>query len=189
LDDTETAYTWLLDHGVKPAHLVFAGDSAGANLAVSATLRLRDRGKALPAGVVAISPWFDLTCAGLETEHDEGRDALLSRPLLENMANAYLGGVGSLMDPLASPLHADLTGLPPVYLCAGGDEALADAARFTDRARHAGVAVTLDQAASQQHVYPIMAGRAPEADRTIADIAHWLAPRIGCPSGLDTAHR
>jgi acetyl esterase/lipase len=83
-------------------------------------------------------------------------------------------------DPLANPLYADLTGFPPIYLSAGSEEALLDnPMRLAEAAEKAHVDVTLKIARGMQHVYEFMAGRAPEADETIADMAAWLRPKIG----------
>src|SRR6266508_1203492 len=96
------------------------------------------------------------------------------------MAALYLGPEGSATDPLANPLHADLSDFPPVYLCAGGDEALLDnGERFADRARSAGVDVRLDVVPGQQHVFVFKAGRDQAADSTIAAAAAWMAPKFG----------
>lgn len=180
LHDAEAAYAWLLDQGVRPADIALAGDSAGANLAVSTTVKLRDSGTALPAAIVGFSPWFDLECDGPTLDGNAGVDALVQRALVEQMTQLYLGPTGSAIDPLANPLHADLAGLPPIYLCAGGHEALLDnGERFAERARRAGLDITFDVMSGQQHVHVFMAGRAPEADHSVNEAAAWLKPRFG----------
>lgn len=91
-----------------------------------------------------------------------------------------MGEDGSPADPLANPLHADVSGLPPMYLAAGDHETLQDnAERFADKLRAADVDVRLEIAPGQQHVHPFMAGRAPEADATIAGAAEWVRPKVG----------
>lgn len=180
LHDAEAAYAWLLDRGVRPADIALAGDSAGANLAVSTTVKLRDNGSALPAAIVGFSPWFDLECDGPTLDSNAGVDALVQRALVEQMTQLFLGPTGSATDPLANPLHADLAGLPPIYLCAGGHEALLDnGERFAERARRAGLDITFDVMSGQQHVHVFMAGRAPEADHSVNEAAAWLKPRLG----------
>jgi monoterpene epsilon-lactone hydrolase len=175
IHDAQAAYDWLLDQGVATGQRVLAGDSAGANLAIATTLALRDRGAALPAGIIGLSPWVDLECNGPSLEANADVDALVQRPLVQQMTALYLGPTGSPTDPLANPLHADLTGLPPMYFTAGSHEALLDnAQRLAHRAREAGVEVSLDVVEGQQHVFPFMAGRAPEADASIAAAARWL---------------
>jgi acetyl esterase/lipase len=96
------------------------------------------------------------------------------------MSGMFLGEGGDRRDPLANPLYADPAGLPPLYLCAGGHETLLDnAEQFHEKARVAGVDSTLEVVPEMQHVYPFSAGRAPEADATIAAMAAWLRPRLG----------
>ena len=180
LDDAVAAYHWLLDQGIEAAHIATAGDSAGGNLATSVVLKLRDDGVALPAAIVALSPWYDMECDGPTLDSNADTDALVQRPVVQNMATMFLGESGSRTDPLANPLHADATGLPPIYLTAGTHETLQDnAERFADIAKNANVDVTLELADGMQHVHPFMAGRAPEADTTIANIGEWLRPKLG----------
>lgn len=113
------------------------------------------------------------------------RDALVQRPLVEEMATAYLGASGSPSDPRANPLHATLTGFPPVYLTAGGDETLLDnGQRFVERARAMDVDIVFEVEPDQQHVFPFMAGRAPEAGQSIAAAGAWVAARLGAGAGF-----
>ncbi|OLL20919.1 MULTISPECIES: alpha/beta hydrolase [unclassified Rhodococcus (in: high G+C Gram-positive bacteria)] len=180
IDDAEATYAWLLDQGVEPAQIAFAGDSAGACLALSTVVRLRDNGIELPAAVLGFSPWLDLESLPGTLDTNEQFDALAKRPLCEEMAAAYIQDTGAAADPRANPLHADLTGFPPVYMTASDIECLFDnGERFAARARQAGVDVTFVVEEGQQHVYQFMAGRAPEADRSIAAAGAWLAARLG----------
>ncbi|MET1072916.1 MAG: alpha/beta hydrolase [Umezawaea sp.] len=180
LDDAVAAYEWLLANGFEAGNIATAGDSAGGNLATSTVLRLRDEGRPVPAAIVAMSPWYDLEATEGTLDTNAATDAFLSRPLIQGLSAMFLGPDGSAQDPLANPLHADPAGLPPVYLSAGGDEALLDnAQRFAALARAAGVDATLEVVPGMQHVHPVMAGRAPEADRTLTTIASWLRPLLG----------
>jgi acetyl esterase/lipase len=96
------------------------------------------------------------------------------------MVEMFLGEHGSPSDPLANPLHADLGGLPPMFLTVGDQETLLDdAVRLAKKATAAGVDVTLTVAPGMQHVYQLMAGNAPEATEAIADVAAWLRPKLG----------
>lgn len=180
LEDCVTAYRWLLDQGIAHDHVVTCGDSAGGNLAISVALKLRDDGDPLPAGLIPMSPWLDMEHKGETLDTNAATDALVQRPILEAMSAMFLGSNGSAIDPLANPLYADPSGLPPIYLTAGGAETLLDnAQRFAAKAREAGVDVTLDEVPEMQHVFAFLAGRAPEADSSIADIASWARPRLG----------
>ncbi|GEL20038.1 alpha/beta hydrolase [Pseudonocardia asaccharolytica] len=179
LTDALTAYRWLLDQGVPAGRIATAGDSAGGNLATALVLRLREESVPLPGAIVGLSPWYDMEHKGKTLESNAATDALVQLPILQNMSAMFLGEHGSPTDPLANPLHADVTGLPPIYLTAGGHETLLDdTERFADKARAAGVPVTLRIEPEQQHVYPYMAGRAPESDAAIADIGAWLVATL-----------
>ncbi|MDV6212706.1 alpha/beta hydrolase [Rhodococcus erythropolis] len=179
LEDASTVYSWLLDQGIDSRHIALAGDSAGANLAVTTALAARDKGLDLPVAIVALSPWFDMENTSSTLDSNAAHDALVQRALVEQMATMFLGPNGSARDPLANPLYADLVGLPPIYISAGGHEALLDdGVRFADRAEKAGVAVTMEIEPEQQHVFHFMAGNAPEADKALAAAAEWLVVQM-----------
>jgi acetyl esterase/lipase len=179
IEDALLAHDWLRKQGYKPEHTATAGDSAGGNLAISTVLKLRDLGKALPAAVIAFSPWIDMESRGESFVTNADSDSLVNRDMSIMMAGLYLGDV-SRTDPLANPLHANLAGFPPVYATAGDAETLMDdATRFVERARAAGVEATIEYGPGQQHVYQYMAGRSREADTSIANAAAWLRPRLG----------
>jgi len=138
----------LAEHA--PRQIVLSGDSAGGNLVLALLLELRDRGEALPAGAVLLSPWLDLACAAPSFQANADAD-LLDREALLNEAAGYAAG-GDLTRPSLSPLRADLAGLPPLYLQAGGAEMFRDDIEaFVERARGAGVRATLDVFEDQVH--------------------------------------
>jgi acetyl esterase/lipase len=179
LDDAVAAHEWLRAQGFKPEKTAVAGDSAGGNLAITTTLKLRELGKPLPGAVIAFSPWLDMEATGDTFQSNAKTDVFINRDMAVMMAGLYLGGA-SATHPLANPLHADLKGLPPLYVIAGDAEVLqADAQRFVDRARAAGVDATVQYGAGQQHVYQFMAGRSAEADESIAGAAAWLRKKFG----------
>lgn len=176
IEDAVGAYRSLLDSGLAPEQIAIAGESAGGNLAAATILQARTLGLPAPAAYVGFSPWFDLL--GEQPSFDSGTDAFLVRPVSQLMAGMYLGGQDA-HQALANPLFADLTGFPPSYVTAGADESLVDAVTdFADRARAAGVDTTLEVAAGMQHAYQWMAGRAPEADQSIARVGRWIAERL-----------
>jgi acetyl esterase/lipase len=179
IDDAKTAYKWLLSEGFAANRIVTAGDSAGANLATSVVLALRDEGVALPAAVVAFSPWYDMELVGETMDGNAPSDAFVQREILNQMATLFLGENGSRTDPLANPLHANLEGFPPVFLTAGGDETLlSDAERFAKKATDAGVEAVLTVVPGMQHIYVMMAGRAHEADGIVDAVAEWVRPKL-----------
>jgi acetyl esterase/lipase len=179
VEDATTAYRWLLDQGVEPSHIAISGDSAGGGLTVATLLNIRDRGLPQPAAAVPLSPWVDMEGTGESITTNADRDVLVAADTIKGMAEAFLQG-GDAKDPLASPLHADLSGLCPLYVQVGGDETLLDdSVRLADKARAAGVDVRLDVFPEMQHVFQMAAGNLPEADDAIARMAQWLKPRIG----------
>jgi acetyl esterase/lipase len=113
--------------------------------------------------------------AGETLVTNDATDALINVPLLEGMiAGVLAGGEIDPKTPLANPLYADFTGFPRLYINAGAIESLVDnATRLSERAERAGVDVTLSVVAGMQHVFPCLAGRAPEADVEIRKIADW----------------
>lgn len=160
LDDALYAYRALL--AAAPGPVVLAGDSAGGGLALSLMLRARDEGLPLPKAAALFSPWTDLAATGASARENEETDALFTRRLLLLGARAVLGRA-SAKNPLASPLYADLSGLPPLIVHAGMDEALRDdSTRLVERARAAGVAAEIELWPDVPHGWQLM-GFIPEA--------------------------
>ena len=173
LDDALAAYGWMLDRGLMPANIAFAGDSAGGNLALAAMLGLRERGLPLPISAVLMSPWTDLAATGASYVTRAEADPIHQRPMILALAKNYLGGQGDSCDPLVSPLYADLTGLPPLLIQVGDRETvLDDSVMFADRARGAGIDVTLEVWDCMIHVFQMF--ELPEARQAIASIAGFL---------------
>jgi epsilon-lactone hydrolase len=178
--DVLAAYKWLLDQGITAGHIALAGDSAGGWLAVTTQLRARDQGLPLPAAALLISPWVDTEVSGDSYATNAGKDPLFSREFVLGLAGSFLGEAGDPRDPLANPLYADLSGLSPVYIQAGGDEALLDDARQLEcRAAKAGVDARLEVFPGMLHTFQMAAGRAPEADDAIGRMADWVRPKLG----------
>ena len=173
IEDSVAVYRALRAEQPGEGRMLMAGDSAGGNLAIATALKLRDLGEALPAGIIAFSPWLDMEHSGETLETNATTDTLVNRGMLEGLATTYLADA-SPTDPLANPLKADLTGLPPVYVNAGSSEALlSDTTRFAEAARRAGVDVTVSIVEGMQHVFPCLAGRARVADDELANVALW----------------
>ena len=179
VEDSTTAYRWLLGQGYAPAHLAISGDSAGGGLTLATLLALRDAGTALPAAAVPISPWVDMEATGDTMTTNADNDALVHAPMLLAMAGMFLGGHNP-KDPLVAPIHADFTGIAPLYIQVGGHETLLDdAKRVAAAARRDGVDVTLEVFPEMQHVFQIGAGHVPESDDAIAKIGAFLRPCLG----------
>jgi len=159
LDQVFEAYKWLLGQGVEPSKLVVAGDSAGGGLAAALLVKLRDNGIPLPSCSVLISPWTDLSpesCMQNAKLWDSEYADFNPNNLVVRFARAYLGNANP-KDPLISPHYADLSGLPPMLLMAGGDELLLpDIERFHERCKEHDMSITFDVAEHMPHVYQIL---------------------------------
>jgi epsilon-lactone hydrolase len=174
------AYRWLLDQGIVAGQIAFAGDSVGGWLAITAQLRARELGLPLPAATLLLSPAVDMEVRGESYETNRDKDPLFQREFVQGLVAGFLGGAADLCDPLVNPLYADLSGLGPFYLQAGGDETLLDDARqLADHAEKAGVDARLDVFPGMLHTFQMAAGRAPEADDAIHRLAGWVRPRLG----------
>lgn len=171
LDDAVAAYRGLLDAALAPERLVVSGDSAGAALALSCVVRLRDEGVPQPAGIALLSPWLDLTLAGPTLLSHADRDPMVTRVGLARAARRYLAGHDAA-DPLSSPLFADLRNVPPILVHTGSEEILVgDAERLAEAGGQAGVSVDLTVWDGLWHVFHAWAPDVPEAADAIADIA------------------
>jgi monoterpene epsilon-lactone hydrolase len=153
VDDALAAYEALLQNGIAPSDIAFAGESAGGGLAVATLVNARDHGLPLPAAAFVMSPYVDLTLAGTTMETRREVDPLLSRELLQPRVTDYTSGQDAALG-LISPLFADLSGLPPLIIQAGTHEVLLDdAVRLAGQAVTADVAVTLDITPGVPHVF------------------------------------
>jgi monoterpene epsilon-lactone hydrolase len=169
VDDALAAYEALLQDGIAPADIAFAGESAGGGLAVATLVNARDHGLPLPTAAFVMSPYADLTLAGASMETRRAADPLLSREALQARVPDYTAGQDAALG-LISPVFADLSGLPPLIIQAGGHEVLLDdAVRLAQQAITADVEVSLDITPGMPHVfqayYPILDEAAAALDR------------------------
>jgi acetyl esterase/lipase len=173
VDDAVAAYRWLLAQGFTPENLAISGDSAGGGLTLATLVALRDQGDPLPACAVPISPWTDMEASGESCTSRAELDAMVTAEGLKRMADWYLNGQ-DLRTPLASPLHADLTGLPPLLLQVGDAEILLDdSTRFVERATAAGVDAVCEVAPDCPHVWHALPG-VPESEEAIARLGSFM---------------
>ena len=176
VDDAVAVFNGLVASGIAAKNITTIGDSAGGNLAVATVLRLRQLESETPGAVIAFSPWVDMEMTGGSLESKAALDVLVQRPILEGMRGMFLGETTPTDHPIASPLLSEYQDYPPLYLNAGSDETLLDdAIRLHEKARSAGVNSTLSVVEGMQHVFPFLAGRAPEADEEIKRIADWYS--------------
>lgn len=167
-EDALTAYRWLLDQGHDPARLVIAGDSCGGTLTLAVAQRVRSEGLPLPAGLILISPWADLTNSGESYEFNAESDPWITKQDSDNTAVLYLNGTAQ-DDPSVSPLHGDLSGLPPMLIQTGGGEVLlTDSLELAEKVARSGGAVTLELWPHALHVWPLWASQLPEATEAIS---------------------
>ncbi len=174
VEDAVAAYRGLLNEGHPADQMVVAGDSAGGGLALALLVALREAGMPLPAAAALFSPWTDLAVTGESVQRNRRRCAMFEAAGLEKGASIYLKDANPRA-PLASPLYADLTGLPPLVIHVGADELLRDdSVRLAERARAAGVVVQLKIWPVVPHVWQLAQGRIPEASRSLREAAAFL---------------
>ena len=167
VDDAVKAWRWLLAQGVDPARMAISGDSAGGGLTFATLIALRDAGDPLPACAVPISPWTELEAVSDSHTTRAEADPMVGSEGLKIMADWYLNGQ-DLRTPLAAPLHADLHGLPPIFVQVGDAEVLLDdATRIVEKAKAAGVDATCEVIPEGIHVLHAFAPLVPEASAAI----------------------
>jgi epsilon-lactone hydrolase len=179
VDDSVAAYRWMLTQGLKPARITIAGDSAGGGLTVATLLAIRDAKLPLPGAGACLSPWVDLEGIGESMTTKAGVDPIVQKTGLLQMAAAYLGGKDP-RTPLAAPLYADLSGLPPLLIQVGTAETLLDdASRLAERARKAGVTVSYEPWESMIHVWHLFAPMLDEGQQAIDRIGEFVRKQAG----------
>ena len=174
VDDAVAAYRWMLASGLKASRIAVAGDSAGGGLTVAALVAIRDAKLASPGAGVCLSPWVDLEGLGDSMKTKAAVDPIVQKEALVEMAAHYLAGQNP-RSPLAAPLYAELAGLPPILIQVGTAETLLDdATRLAERARKAGVKVTLEPWENMIHVWQIFAAMLDEAQQAIDKIGEFV---------------
>lgn len=177
LDDAVAAYRGLLNKGVPASSILLSGESAGGGLAVALALSLRNAGDPMPGGILAVAPFTDLTLSGPSLRAFNGDDPAANRDLLTFMGASYFQG-HEPTDPLVSPVFADLSQLPPLFVTASqGEVLLSDATRLAERAEMAGVDVTLRIVDDSVHVYTIFPFL-PETQTTLEEVAGWAKLKL-----------
>ena len=177
VEDAVAGYKWLLSNGIEPGRIVVAGDSAGGGLTVATLVALRDAGEPLPAAGICISPWADMECTGVAKLAAQG--SMIEYEGILKMAKAYVGEA-PLRAPLASPIHADLTGLPPLLIQVGGaEELIEDSILLEARAKECGVDVTLETWEDMFHVWHMYAPMLPEGQQAIDRIGEFVRGKTG----------
>lgn len=174
IDDAVAAYRWLLASGYRPENVVVAGESVGGTLAIEVVLRQMRLKGPLPTAVVAMSPVTDFSATGPSVIANAGSDPFMGKAELELIRKAYAGGK-SAVDPALSPLYADMTGFPPLLMQVGARETLLDdTLRLQDKARRAGVDVSVEVWPGMIHqwqIFPFWIDDARKSNAKVAEFA------------------
>lgn len=179
VDDSICAYLWLLSTGYSADKIVIAGDSAGGGLTVGTLVGLREGKHALPAAGVCISPWADLEATGETYQSRKDIDPMVSYDLIAPMGKVYIGA-GDIQAPTASPIHADLTGLPPLLIQVGSAETLySDSETLTKNAKAAGVEVILEEWKDMIHVWHLFFPQLSDGRKAISRIGEYVKEKTG----------
>ena len=174
VEDSVAAYRWMLAQGLNASRIAVAGDSAGGGLTVATLVAIRDAKLATPAAGVCLSPWIDLEGIGDSMKTKASVDPMVQKEGLIEMATHYLHGQNP-RSPLAAPLYADLAGLPPLLIQVGTAETLLDdSTRLAERARKAGVTVTLEPWENMIHVFQAFAPMLDEGQQAIEKIGEFV---------------
>ncbi|MBK00899.1 MAG: alpha/beta hydrolase [Acidimicrobiaceae bacterium] len=178
VEDAVTSYKWAVAQGYEPGKIALAGDSAGGGLTAACLLALRDQDIQPPAAAMMISPWLDMGFTGKSMVANEGHDSSISAMGMPRIRELFLGDA-PINDPLASPLDADLEGLPPLLIQVGDEEVLlSDSQRFAEKANDAGVHVELRVWPEMFHVWHACVGLFQEAADAIDEMVEFVKPRV-----------
>ncbi|WP_234709136.1 alpha/beta hydrolase [Rhizobium rhizogenes] len=179
IDDAVAAYRGLVAE--RAEGIVVVGDSAGGGLTLALLSVLaadKTKGMVQPVGAAVMSPWTDLALTGDSFETRAEADPIFTRGVLQGFADLYLQGQDAA-NPKASPLYAQLNGLPPIRIDVGDNEVLlSDAIRYTERALAAGVEITLSVWEGMPHVFQSSLGQFLAAERSVNAIGDFLRQRL-----------
>jgi len=177
LEDSIKSYKWLISKGFDPKKIIIGGESAGGGLAIATLLKLKEEKLSLPAAGVLMSPWVDLTASGKSIIRNQKFEPLILEGI-KNMAKSY-AQKESLINPLISPVFADLKGLPPLLIQAGGIEALVDdSISLAERAKTAGVEVKLEIYENMTHVFQNFGEELSESRKAFANVNEFIQKYI-----------
>lgn len=191
LEDTLTAYRWVLAQGHKPEHIIVAGDSAGGGLAASLLQLIRKQGELppsgkrecpgvqgelpMPGGVVLLSPWLDMTLSGDSYQSRANQDPVHQKKMLQFIAGQYAGDSTELDAPLLSPLFGDLRDLPPTLIQAGDCEVgLDDSVSYSRKAKEQGNSIQLSIWPEMIHVFQMFADELEPGREAIQEIGDFI---------------
>ena len=179
VDDSLKVFHWLVAHGYLPDNIVIGGDSAGGGLSLAVVLALKEKNAPLPAAVICLSPWADLALTGQSHTTKAKAEAILTKDVLHEWAICY-ADESNLTNPLVSPVHGDFHGFPPLLIQVGGEEILLDdSILLAEKARSAGVDVTLKIWDGMWHVWQALGDMIPENKKTFEEIGQFVQRQFG----------
>lgn len=188
VSDSLIAYSALLEEGYRPEDVAIGGESAGGGLALATLIAARTARLPMPSSLVAISPWTDLECSAPSLTALAHTDPLLNRRSLREMADAYIQ-TGDPRAPTASPLYADLKGLPPMLVHVGSEEVLLDDSKgLASRARTAGVDARLEIWPGMIHVWHMFHPVLPQGRDAIAKLVEFVRERWDAHANEELPH-
>jgi len=174
IEDAVGLYRSLLDEGYAAENIVIAGDSAGGGLTMATLLSLRDAGDPLPAAACLLSPWLDLASTGESMTTRAKKDPWF-QPADMPIVAAYYCSEDELRNPLVSPVYADLSRLPPLYIQVGADEILlSDSTRAAEKVSGAGGKVTIEIWPGMWHVFQAFLHQVPESKKAAKKIGNYI---------------
>ena len=174
VEDAVAGYRFLLAQGIAPSRIAIAGDSAGGGLTIATLLALKNEVLPMPGAAWVISPWVDLENSGESMVTRAAADPMVQKVYLDETTRAYLNGADP-RDPLASPMHGDLAGLPPLLIQVGAAETLLDdSIRLAQRAGAADVAVTLEVWPEMIHVWHLFHPQLAAGRRALTGAGRFL---------------
>jgi acetyl esterase/lipase len=179
VEDATAAHVWLLERGFAPGHLAFAGDSAGGGLVLAALVHCRQRELPLPGAAVCISPWVDLEATGESYRTRAALDPLVQRKVVDEVTRHYLQGQDPRA-PTASPIHAELSGFPPLLIQVGEREILySDSEALAAKARASGLDVSFEEWPDMVHVWHLHYPRLTTGREAIDRLGQFVRARTG----------
>lgn len=175
LEDALYAYEWLLKNGFHEEEIILGGDSAGGGLAMALCLYLRDHGRKLPKGIVAMSPWTDLTASGASYEENYELDPLFGKTRDSLIFDSAYIGNNDPKNPYISPVFGDFTGFPPMLIQVGSIEMLlSDSRTVAKKAREKGVQVKLSEYEGMFHVFQRAMLLMPESRKAWLEVEKFI---------------
>ncbi len=175
LEDAFAAYCYLLEEGWFADQIIVAGDSAGGGLAMALCHYLKDHGKSLPCGIVAMSPWTDLTASGESYDTNYERDPLFGKTRDSLIYNKEYIRDNDPLNAYISPLYGDFRGFPPMLIQVGSYEMLlSDSVSVAAKAREQGVKVRLSIYDGMFHIFQMAAKMLPESKRAWVEIGKFM---------------